>query len=69
MRAVIIGFSHMHVNEIASYISDNSKMTLVAIADVPSNLESIPNYRYTPLWNKQNVCDNYCNNYCTCYSL
>lgn len=62
MKAVIIGFSHMHVNEIASYIHNNKSAELVAVADVPSTVEKIPALRYTPEWNKQNVCDNFCNN-------
>ena len=60
MRAVIIGFSHMHVNEVALYISDRADMELCAIAGVPSKAESIPPLRYTPDWNMANVRDNYC---------
>ena len=63
MKAVIIGFSHMHVNEIANYIHNNKSATLVAVSDVPSTVEKIPALRYTPEWNKQNVCNNYCSNY------
>lgn len=68
MKAVIIGFSHMHVNEIASYITDNKSVTLVAVADVPSTVETIPTLRYTPEWNKQNVTHNYCSNYYESYT-
>ena len=68
MKAVIIGFSHMHVNEIASYITDNKSVTLVAVADVPSTVEPIPALRYTPEWNKQNVTHNYCSNYYDSYT-
>ena len=61
LRAVIIGFSHMHVNEIALYISECPDMDLVAVADVPSiGAESIPALRYTPAWNLQNVTEHYC---------
>ena len=61
IKAVIIGFSHMHVNEVALYISEREDMELLAVADVPSKgAEEIPPLRYTPKWNLQNVKDNYC---------
>lgn len=60
IRAVIIGFSHMHVNEIALYITEAEGMELCAAADVPSKAESIEARRYTPAWNLQNVRENYC---------
>lgn len=62
IRAVIIGFSHMHVNEVALYISEQKDMELVAVSDVLSDVEKIAPLRYTPLWNIKNVCDNYCSN-------
>ena len=62
IRAVIIGFSHMHVNEVALYISEHPEMELAAVADVPSTVEAIPGLRYTPLWNLENVKKNYCDN-------
>lgn len=61
-RAVIIGFSHMHVNEVALYISERDDMELCAVADVPSKAEAIPPLRYTPAWNLENVRQNYCFN-------
>ena len=52
IKAVIIGFSHMHVNEVALYISERADMELLAVADVPSNgAEEIPPLRYTTKWN------------------
>lgn len=60
IKAVIIGTSHMHVNEIALYITECPDMELVGIADVPSTVETISALRYTPQWNLQNVKDNYC---------
>lgn len=61
IKAVIIGFSHMHVNEVALYISERDDIELLAVADIPSNgAEEIPALRYTPKWNLQNVKDNYC---------
>ena len=62
IKAVIIGFSHMHVNEVALYISEQPQMELVAVSDVPSEVEQIPGLRYTPLWNLENVRKNYCGN-------
>ena len=60
IKAVIIGFSHMHVNEIALYITECSDMELAAIAKVPSEDEDVLNFRYTTGWNFENVRDNYC---------
>ena len=36
IKAVIIGFSHMHVNEVALYISERDDMELLAVSDVAS---------------------------------
>ena len=60
MKAVIIGFSHMHVNEVAQYIHECEGFDLVAIAEAPSSIGTVPNYRYTAVWNLENVRDNYC---------
>jgi hypothetical protein len=60
IKAVIIGFSHMHVNEIALYIDEAEGIELCAAADVPSKAETISPKRYTPAWNLQNVRENYC---------
>ena len=60
IKAVIIGFSHMHVNEVALYISEQPDMELVGVSDVPSEVEQIPGLRYTPLWNLENVRETYC---------
>ncbi len=62
IKAVIIGFSHMHVNEVALYISEQKSFELVGAADVPSTVEDIPALRYTPKWNLLNVKENYCSN-------
>ena len=62
IRAVIIGFSHMHVNEVALYISEQPSFELVAVADASSRTEQIEALRYTPVWNMQNVKENYCAN-------
>lgn len=62
IKAVIIGFSHMHVNEVALYISEQPSFELVAVADVPSVAEPIEALRYTPCWNLENVKTNFCAN-------
>ncbi len=62
IKAVIIGFSHMHVNEIALYISELAEMELCGIADVSTTVEAIEPLRYTPKWNLENVKENYCSN-------
>lgn len=62
IKAVIIGFSHMHVNEIALYINEQPYFELVAVADSIANTEEIPPLRYTPKRNLENVKNNYCSN-------
>ncbi|MBE7038023.1 MAG: Gfo/Idh/MocA family oxidoreductase [Ruminococcaceae bacterium] len=61
IKAVIIGFSHMHVNEVALYLSEQKDFELIGAAEVKSNLEDIDPLRYTPKWNLENVRENYCN--------
>ena len=68
IKAAIIGFAHMHVNEVALYISEQPDTELIAIADAPTGVEQIAPLRYTPAWNKQNVCENYCSNYYDSYT-
>ena len=60
IRAVIIGFAHMHVNEVALYISEQPDTQLVAVADAAGTKETVPPYRYTQSWNLENVKENYC---------
>lgn len=62
IRAVIIGFAHMHVNEVALYISEQPDFELVGAADVNAGEEKIPDLRYTAGWNLKNVRENYCSN-------
>lgn len=61
IRAVIIGFAHMHVNEVAKYISDEEDMILAAAADTKATVPEVPKTRYTRAWNKENIRENYCN--------
>lgn len=62
IKAVIIGFAHMHVNEVALYISEQPDFKLLAAADVDVGVEQIPELRYTAKWNLKNVKENYCQN-------
>ena len=62
IKAVIIGFSHMHCNEVALYVSENPDFSLVGISEADSGLNKIHAYTYTPVWNLQNVKNNYCDN-------
>ncbi|MBR5309483.1 MAG: Gfo/Idh/MocA family oxidoreductase [Clostridia bacterium] len=63
IKAVIIGFSHMHVNEVALYITEHPEYKLCAISDAVTRSEDENAKRYTPLWNFSNVKNNYCSNY------
>ncbi len=60
IKAVIIGFAHMHVNEIALYMSEQPDFELIGIADVPAETPEISKTRYTRAWNLKNVAENYC---------
>ncbi len=62
IKSVIIGFAHMHVNEVALYISEQEDFELVGAADVNAGEERIPDLRYTAGWNLENVRKNYCAN-------
>jgi len=62
IKAVIIGFSHMHVNEVALYISEQPSFELQAVADVASEAPQIAPLRYTSGWNLENVREHYCKN-------
>lgn len=59
IKAVIIGFAHMHVNEIALYIHEQPDISLVGCADVPAAVQEKTNARYTRSWNIKNVSENY----------
>lgn len=58
-RAVIIGFAHMHVNEIAQYITEQEDFELVGFADVPSDIPEKTEARYTRAWNIKNNSEKY----------
>lgn len=63
IRAVIIGFSHTHVNEAARYLCEQPESELAAAAPAvnPSHpLGSGSPRRFTEAWNLENVRANYC---------
>ena len=60
IKAVIIGFQHMHVNEVALYLTNHPDYVLAAASDSDSGVEKIAPMRYTSEWNKANVKANYC---------
>ena len=55
ITAVIIGFAHMHVNEIALYIDGQPETKLIGIADLPAKEPEYTEKRYTRAWNLKNV--------------
>lgn len=59
IRAVIIGFAHMHVNEIAQYISEQEDFSLVGFADIPPETPEKTEARYTRAWNLKNNSEKY----------
>ena len=57
IKTVIIGFAHMHVNEVALYIDGQPDTTLVGIADVKPKMPEDTEKRYTRAWNLKNVAE------------
>ncbi len=55
IRAVLIGFAHMHVNEIAMYVAEHPDFALVGCADVPPETPELTTARYTRAWNLDHV--------------
>lgn len=55
ITTVIIGFAHMHVNEVALYIEGQPETTLIGIADLPAKTPENTEKRYTRAWNLKNV--------------
>ena len=53
-KAVIVGCSHMHANEIAKYIAETPEFRGVGVCPLLEG-ETVPPYRYTPAWNANNV--------------
>lgn len=68
INAVIIGFAHMHVNEIAEYISSVEDFNLIGFADLPADFPETTDARYTRSWNLKNNREKFnitpYNNYC-----
>ncbi len=59
LKAVIVGTAHMHVNEIALYISENPEMELLGVCDLEAKTPETPAKRYTRAWNYKNIVENY----------
>lgn len=59
IRAVIIGFGHMHANEIAQYISEQPDFELVGGADIAPAVPELTSARYTRAWNREFVAKTY----------
>ncbi len=59
IRAVIVGCAHMHVNEIALYLSQQPDSELCGIATTPSDLPPAGGKRYTAEWNLANIASQY----------
>ena len=53
--AVIVGTAHMHVNEIAEYISTQPDFELLGVSDVAPEVPENNEKRYTRLWNLKNI--------------
>ena len=54
IKAVIIGFAHMHVNEVTEYIKNAEHMELIGMADIPPFAPELTDATYTRTWNLKN---------------
>ena len=59
IKAVIIGFAHMHVNEIAQYIDACDDFQLIGFADVPLDVPEKADSFYTRAWNIKHNSEKY----------
>ena len=59
IRAVIIGFAHMHVNEITQYLEEEEEFELVGFADLKPDEPELTEARYTRTWNLKHNSDKY----------
>lgn len=59
IRAALIGFAHMHVNEIAQYIIEHPDYELVCGADLYNTGSELSPARYTDAWNREHVSKTY----------
>jgi len=54
-KAAIIGFAHMHINNVASLFGKHPRIKWVGCADTPSLIPELSEARYTRAWNKNNA--------------
>ena len=57
-RVGIIGFAHMHINNVASLYAQHLQVELVAGADTVPDVPELREAPYTRAWNVKNALDN-----------
>ena len=59
-KVVIVGFAHVHINDVAKHFYDHPRIDLCACADVPPRVPELkPGAIYTREWNIDYCCKNY----------
>ena len=58
-RVVIVGFAHMHINDVAKHFYENPATKLVACADTVPNVPELRTAPYTRSWNIKFCMENY----------
>ena len=59
-KVVIVGFAHVHINEVAGHFHAHPRIDLCACADIPPLIpERRPGAVYTREWNIANCCSSY----------
>ncbi|MBT7058940.1 MAG: Gfo/Idh/MocA family oxidoreductase [Lentisphaerae bacterium] len=54
-KAAILGFAHMHINNVAAQFSKHPQIEWVGCADTTPLMPELSEARYTRAWNKQNA--------------
>ena len=59
-KVVIVGFAHVHINDVAKHFYEHPRIDLCGAADVPPHMpEMKPGAIYTREWNIDYCCKNY----------
>ena len=59
-KVVIVGFAHVHINDVAKHFYEHPRIDLAAAADVPPRVPELkPGAIYTREWNIDYCCKNY----------
>lgn len=58
-KVVIVGFAHMHINDVGAAFHNHPRLDIVACADLPAMTEELNHGPYTRQWNLDFACRNF----------